>query len=115
MGTSKPQQLCWGCKKATGGCRWSDRLKPVKGWVVEKTIIKLSWKKGGEAESYLVINCPEFISDKEKPKMYKPDGTIKLKNRPKIGKYRPRIATSKGGKQKIINNNINQIERSCQE
>ena len=31
---------CWSCQKATSGCNWSDRLKPVEGWNVEITIIQ---------------------------------------------------------------------------
>lgn len=48
--------LCWDCKRAIGGCRWSEKLKPVKGWVavsVEKDT----------GRTYNVIECPLFIRD----------------------------------------------------
>ena len=49
--------ICWDCKRAIGECRWSSSLKPVKGWTAEKTKSKC----GGD--SYVVIDCPEFIRD----------------------------------------------------
>lgn len=48
--------LCWSCKNATGGCKWSQKENhgPVKGWEVKENMIdgKLS---------YRVIKCPEFV------------------------------------------------------
>jgi len=44
--------ICWKCIKAYGGCKWSDNLKPVKGWNVKKT-----------STSYIVLSCPEFKPD----------------------------------------------------
>lgn len=55
---SKNEQPCWTCKKACGGCRWSDKLKPVKGWVA----IKVKRKDDtGEKNltGYKIISCPE--------------------------------------------------------
>ncbi len=57
---SKDTQLCWECKRATGGCRWSADLKPVKGWDAEKVIIK---DFEGDIESYKVKACPLFIPE----------------------------------------------------
>ena len=56
---SKNEQPCWTCKKACGGCRWSDKLKPVKGW----DAIKVKRKDdSGEKNlfGYKIINCPEY-------------------------------------------------------
>ena len=48
--------LCWDCAYATGGCRWSDKLKPVKGWTANRTHKK-------EFDSWVVIECPELLRD----------------------------------------------------
>ena len=42
--------ICWDCKHATGGCRWADDHRPVKGWDAFR-----------REESYIVRKCPEFI------------------------------------------------------
>lgn len=56
---SKNEQPCWTCKKACGGCRWSDELKPVKGWDAVKVKRK---DDSGEKNlfGYKIINCPEY-------------------------------------------------------
>ncbi len=54
------ETLCWGCKKAIGGCSWADKLKPVEGWDAEPTIVK---DADGDFESFLVKTCPEYIPD----------------------------------------------------
>ena len=51
--------LCWDCERATGGCPWSDRLRPVKGWTatfLEKTTTR-------PYSTYLVHECPGFKRD----------------------------------------------------
>lgn len=57
----KKDQLCWDCQKACGNCSWSKKLKPIKGWVVQPTIIK----SNGEPtiHTYKIIKCPEFVRD----------------------------------------------------
>lgn len=51
--------ICWDCRNSTtGGCRWSRKLKPVKGWVAEEKCIK-----DGIGRSFLVRECPEFVRD----------------------------------------------------
>ena len=57
--------ICWGCAKATGNCSWSDypNPKPVKGWRAVRNDIQ--HKDGTSVESYIVIECPEFIKDAE--------------------------------------------------
>ncbi len=51
--------LCWDCAKATGGCSWSEKLKPVQGWVAQEA--KPSSSK--PYVTYLVIECPLFERD----------------------------------------------------
>ena len=55
-------QLCWRCKKACGGCSWSDWLKPVEGWTATPTVVKDFM---GDFESYKIKKCPEFVADEE--------------------------------------------------
>lgn len=54
------EQLCWRCKNACGGCKWSKELKPIDGWVAEFTIVGDSM---GSFSSYKIKKCPEFIRD----------------------------------------------------
>ncbi len=51
--------LCWNCKKATGGCSWADKLKPVKGWTAEK----YAPTKSKPYVTYTIHDCPEFEMD----------------------------------------------------
>ena len=53
--------LCWNCANATGGCRWSRRLRPVEGWKIIKT--KKTSYDGRDYASCIVIECPEFKRD----------------------------------------------------
>lgn len=48
----KGNSLCWDCAKACGGCSWSARLKPVRGWQTEPR------GKGND-----VVYCPKFSPD----------------------------------------------------
>lgn len=51
-------QLCCTCKKACGGCLWSEYFLPVVGWDAEPTIVKDS---EGDFASYKIHKCPEYI------------------------------------------------------
>lgn len=51
--------LCWDCKNATGGCSWSNQLKPVDSWEA-KEINPTNTKP---YSTYIVYNCPLFIRD----------------------------------------------------
>lgn len=54
--------LCWTCQKFGGGCSWSQKFIPVKGWVAEQHDLKIA---GGKfVDSYRVIKCPEYLKDK---------------------------------------------------
>ena len=57
---ARKTSLCWDCKNCYGGCCWSQSFEPVPGWDAVKTNIP---SNGEFAESYKVINCPEFIRD----------------------------------------------------
>lgn len=43
---------CLDCKNATGGCSWSEKLEPIKGWKAE-----------ARPEGYFVNSCPQFVRD----------------------------------------------------
>lgn len=68
-------QLCITCRKATGGCAWSDNLQPVKGWKATPT--KVSGNKGGAVESYSITACPEYEDDVPLEELHT-DGVINL-------------------------------------
>lgn len=55
--------LCWDCRKACGGCSWSehDEHLPVPGWTAEETQVRM--KNDVYAPSYRVDACPEFERD----------------------------------------------------
>ena len=50
-------QPCWNCKKAGGGCCWSQSFIPVPGWEAVPHYIK---SNGEFAETYTIKYCPEF-------------------------------------------------------
>lgn len=62
----KPETLCWYCKNAAGGCRWSDGFRPVPGWKAVATVIYSSRNDEG-IKSHLVLDCPEFVKDSPEP------------------------------------------------
>lgn len=55
---SKIETICWKCQNACGGCSWSRRLEPVKGWKAERVVNKDIYDT--KFKSYKVIECPEF-------------------------------------------------------
>ena len=62
--------ICFHCKRACGGCRWSEidpstgkpRFEPVPGWTAEKTVLNLgvSHDRRILTESYYITACPLF-------------------------------------------------------
>lgn len=61
---SRDETLCWSCQNATGGCSWSKKLKPVRGWTAERIFLK--YNENGKAKydkSYKVVSCPKFKAD----------------------------------------------------
>lgn len=50
-------QLCWRCKNACGGCRWSREFKPIPGWTAVPTFKDRS-------NTYNILKCPEFKPEK---------------------------------------------------
>ena len=58
------EQICWRCIYATGGCSWSDKLKPVSGWDATK-ITKCGM------ETYQIKSCPQFERGRRKEKSKK--------------------------------------------
>ena len=68
--------ICFDCKKACGGCSWSEvdpdtgkvRFEPVPGWTAEKTYM-LVCPRGGQrkwVETFRITACPEFDLDDER-------------------------------------------------
>lgn len=60
--------ICFNCKKACGGCSWSEldettgevRFEPVDGWDAEK----INFDVGGKViETYRIKGCPQFERD----------------------------------------------------
>ena len=51
-----PRQICLDCKKATGGCNWSNCFKPVKGWTAQ-----FIPDRPQNPATYSIIACPEFV------------------------------------------------------
>ena len=59
-----PEQLCWKCKKACGGCSWSESLTPIDGWTAEKRVKKYNlFGEPAFYETYEITGCPEFVHD----------------------------------------------------
>lgn len=70
--TSKPQQLCWDCANACGGCEWSKDFQPVPGWDASPIIQK--FHGGGTPRDYLtgsyaIRACPKFVKEKHHDKV----------------------------------------------
>lgn len=51
--------LCWDCARATGGCPWSDILRPIKGW--NATLMKKNSSR--PYDTYVIHECPGFKRD----------------------------------------------------
>ena len=71
------QNPCESCRKAIGGCAWSDKFEPVKGWKAKK--VKLKLHTGADTTSYIIKECPEYEPD-GKLKDLNFDGMIRLLN-----------------------------------
>lgn len=65
------QTLCWRCRNCFGGCSWSEKFEPVKGWNAESTIIKYF---NVETPSFLVRDCPLFAADDGEREYISDDG-----------------------------------------
>lgn len=74
-GKKRPETLCWSCRNACGRCSWS-RYKvwqPVPGWTAIRTEIGGQKTIKGKVrrvpiKSYIVLDCPEFVPDKNNDK-----------------------------------------------
>lgn len=69
--------ICETCQKATGGCAWADKFKPVEGWTANKVALKLH--TGKTTTSYQITACPEYVQD-EKLKDINFEGMLNLLN-----------------------------------
>ena len=57
--SSSSEQLCWTCKKCTGGCSWSHNLTPVEGWVAEETLLRF-YSRQKPIPTYRIYQCPLY-------------------------------------------------------
>lgn len=57
-----PDQLCWDCASACGGCEWSRSFQPVPGWTATPVRrIQSYGKKGYKViDTYRITACPKF-------------------------------------------------------
>lgn len=63
------ETLCWRCRRAVGRCSWSaGGFEPVEGWLALPTRMvesDLEQRRVIVTSSYLVIDCPQYLPDKE--------------------------------------------------
>jgi hypothetical protein len=81
-GSKKTQtNICFDCKKACGGCSWSEinpetrkpRFEPVPGWTAEKAILRTGTDMHGiqKIETYAISACPLFEEDEPRKVDYR--------------------------------------------
>lgn len=71
--TATQTNICFDCKKACGGCSWSEfdpdarqpRFEPVPGWEAKPVMLQVGNHAGGKVlvETYQITDCPEFERD----------------------------------------------------
>lgn len=62
--------ICFDCKKACGGCSWSEldtktlrpKFEPVPGWTATETVINMG-NSCSKVTSYHITACPLFERD----------------------------------------------------
>lgn len=89
------QTKCWSCANAcTGGCNWSKRFQPVKGWKADKRKVE---NKASKYVTYFVHSCPQYDCDVVliKPKPKPVPETVPAK--PAAKKPKPKPANVKRG------------------
>lgn len=60
---TKSQTICWDCANACGRCSWSQKFRPVKGWLAEEAALR-TYKNGWVVQAtYTVKWCPMFRRD----------------------------------------------------
>lgn len=73
--------ICFDCKKACGGCSWSEydtekkrtRFEPVPGWTAEKVALRTGTDPNGARiiETYAISACPLFEPDEPRKVDYR--------------------------------------------
>lgn len=87
----KPHTLCEVCANAYGDCSWSEKgvQKPVEGWTaIRRDLATINHGQGRGVESYVVLECPQFVLQEEyrwayekfDPEAAKRHATIKTNN-----------------------------------
>ena len=65
-------QLCWTCRNACGnGCCWFRDGVPIKGWDAVPTKVKSLGEDGKTrcVDSFLIVNCPQYLEDENDKKL----------------------------------------------
>ena len=62
------ESICWDCANACTYCTWSEKFKPVKGWIAIPTKLNTN---GIAYSSYNVKQCPNFLPDRPHKHGYK--------------------------------------------
>lgn len=53
--------LCWYCERTSFNyCQWTDKGKPIPGWVAEPKVKKKSLGSNGDLHTFRVKSCPLF-------------------------------------------------------
>lgn len=69
---ARKTNICFDCKKACGGCSWSEidpntekpRFEPVEGWTAEETVLRVYEQDRTRFEkTYHITACPLFERD----------------------------------------------------
>lgn len=87
--SSVTTNICFDCKKAVGGCSWSEKFEPVEGWKAEPSII------AGYIESYYITECPLF--ERDEPRDPKKPVALTAEQRAFVVRFMNRKALLYGG------------------
>lgn len=60
---SNRANICIDCKKACGGCPWSEKFEPVPGWEAQKVSLNVGDRRF--IETYSITACPLFDKDEK--------------------------------------------------
>nr|DAF81468.1 MAG TPA: hypothetical protein [Caudoviricetes sp.] len=60
-----PDQLCWDCANACGGCEWSRSFQPVPGWTAAPARRIQNYGETGfkVIDTYRITACPKFTKE----------------------------------------------------
>lgn len=60
-----PDQLCWDCANACGGCEWPRSFQPVPGWTAAPSRRIQNYGETGfkVIDTYRITACPKFTKE----------------------------------------------------